>query len=71
MKIHLEHNGTILEYEHRPMPPERFASLCRLAGGAIGGVVLVALVNMVGIWAIVWAVVALAAAGAYKLIQSV
>lgn len=68
MKIHLEHNGTVLEFERRPMPPERFAAVCKLAGAAIGGVVLAALVYMVGIWAIPWAVGALVLVGLYKII---
>lgn len=31
MKIHAEYKGTVFEYEHRPMPPERFAAVCKLA----------------------------------------
>ncbi len=31
MRIRLEHNGTIFEYERRPMPERRFKALCTLA----------------------------------------
>lgn len=68
MKIRLEHDGTVFEVERKPMPLERFTALCKLAGCAIGGVVLVALVHMVGIWAIAWAVGALVLVGLYKII---
>lgn len=46
MRIRLEHNGTVFEYERRPMPERRFKALCALAaaGGYVG---------------IVWAVAAL------------
>ena len=51
------------------MPPERFSAVCKLAGAAIGGAVLLGAVRMVGIWAIVWAVGALVAVGLYKLLK--
>ena len=35
MRIRLEHNGTVFEYERRPMPEGRFKALCALA--AAGG----------------------------------
>lgn len=67
MKIHFEHKSTVFEFEQPPMTQERFAVLCKLAGGAIAGGVLVALVYMEGIWPIVWAVGALVLVGLYRM----
>ena len=50
------------------MPPERFTALCKLAGAAIGGVVLLGAISMVGVMAIVLEVVALLLVGLYKII---
>ena len=68
VKIRLDVEGKVFEYEREPMPPERFSAVCKLAGAAIGGAVLLGAVRMVGIWAIVWAVGALVAVGLYKLL---
>ena len=67
MKIRLEHNGTVFEFERRPMEIGRFTVLCKLAGAAVGGAVLVALVHMLGVWGIVWPVGVLVLIGLYKL----
>ena len=67
MRIRLEHNGTVFEFERRPMEIGRFAILCKLAGAVIGGAVLVALVHMLGVWGIVWPVGVLVLIGLYKL----
>jgi len=67
MKIHFELGDIVFEYEHRPMPEGRFRALCRLALAAIVGGALLGAVHMVGIWAIVWAVGALVAAGFCKM----
>ncbi len=64
MRVHLEHNGTIFDYEREPMPTNRFRAVCGL-------ITLLGAVHAVGLWAVVWAVGALVAVGAYKLIQSV
>ena len=32
MKIHVEHNGTVFEFESRPMKEGRFRALCALSG---------------------------------------
>lgn len=32
MKITWKHGGRSVEFEHQPMPPERFTALCKLAG---------------------------------------
>ena len=31
MRIRLEHNGTVFEFERRPLPEGRFKALCALA----------------------------------------
>ena len=67
MRIRLEHNGTVFEFERRPMEIGRFTVLCKLAGAAVGGAVLVALVHMLGVWGIVWPVGVLVLIGLYKL----
>ena len=67
MRIRLEHNGTVFEFERRPMEIGRFTVLCKLAGAVIGGAVLVALVRMLGVWGIVWPVGVLVLIGLYKL----
>lgn len=64
MRVHLEHNGTIFDYEREPMPTNRFRAVCGL-------ITLLGAVHAVGLWAVVWAVGALVAVGAYKLIQGV
>ena len=69
MKITWKHGDRILELEHQPMPPERFASLCKLAGAAIGGIVLVAIVHMLGLFGLIWSLAGLVAYGGYKLIK--
>lgn len=71
MKIRFKRGDVILEYEKGPMSPERFAATYRLVELAIGGAVLLGAIRMVGIWAIVWAVGALAAVGLYKLFQKI
>ena len=69
MKITWKHGDRSVEFERQPMSPERFNALCKLAGAAIGGGVLLLAVHMVGIWAIVWAVGALVLVGLYRLIR--
>jgi len=72
MKITLDRtdDDIHIQVERDPMPPERFTALCRLAGDAIGGIVLLGAVRMVGAWVFPWAVGALVAVGLYKIIQS-
>jgi len=38
--------------------------------GAIGGIVLLGAIHMIGVWAVVWAVGALVLVGLYKIMQS-
>ena len=58
-----------MEVERDPMPPERFKAVCKLVGAAIGGVVLLGAIHMVGIWAIVWSVGALVLVGMYRILS--
>ncbi len=68
MKITLDRNGDDIhiQVERDALPPERFTALCRLAGAAIGGVVFLRAVHLVGFWVIPWAVGALVAVGLYQ-----
>lgn len=69
MKIKLRHGDSCFEFERHPMPPERFAALCKLAGGAIGGVVLLMSIRMIGVWAVAWAAGMLLMYGFYRLFR--
>ena len=71
MRIHIEHNDTVFEYEHRPMPEGRFRALCSLALAAIIGAVLLGLAYMLGVWGLVWPVGTVAMYGLYKLFVGV
>lgn len=70
MKITWKHGDRSIEFEHQPMPPERFAVLCKLAGAAIGGGVLLGAIALVGFWAIPWAVGMLALYGIYLIFRN-
>lgn len=59
MKITLDADDRHFEYEVNPM----------LAGTAIGGVVLLGAIHMVGFWAIPCGMGALVAVGLYKLMK--
>lgn len=41
MKIHVEHYGTVFEYETTPMPESRFRALCGVAYALIGAAAVV------------------------------
>lgn len=69
MRIYIEHNGTVFEYEHRPMPEGRFRALCSLALAAIAGGVFLGAVALVGVWAIAWAVGAFTLYGLYQMFK--
>lgn len=66
MKVKWKHGDRSVEFERQPMPPERFNALCKLAGAAIGGGVLLGAVYMVGFRAIAAAVVCLILVGLGK-----
>lgn len=68
MKIRLDVDNRVFQYEREPMSPERFNALCKLVGAAIGGIVLLGAIHLVGFWAIPWTVGALVAVGVYKLL---
>lgn len=67
MKITWRHGDRSIEFERQPMKEGRFRALCGLAWGVIGGAVLLVAVRMVGLIAIVAAVVALALVGLGRL----
>lgn len=69
MKIKLDIENRSVEYEREPMPPERFNALYKLVKAAIGGVVLLVGVHMVGTWAIGGALAALLFYGFYQLLK--
>lgn len=35
MRIRLEHNGIVFEYERHPLPAARFRAICALAGAVM------------------------------------
>lgn len=63
MRFTWKHGARSFKLERQPMPPDRFAALCKLAGAVIGGGVLLALVHMLDVWGLVWAVAALVLVG--------
>ena len=63
MKLTWKHGSRSFDLERQPMSPDRFAALCKLAGAVIGGGVLLALVHMLDVWGLVWAVAALVLVG--------
>lgn len=67
MKIKWKHGDRSIEFECKPMPEGRFRALCKLAWGIIGGAALLVAVRMVGLSAIVAAVVALVLVGLGRL----
>ena len=71
MRITIDRSGDVTHttIEREPMPPERFEAVVKLAGLAIGGIVLLGLTRMVGMWAIGGAVAALVAVGIYRLLE--
>ncbi len=52
MRIRLEHNGTVFEYERRPMPEHRFKALCLLAGGGLYVGLVAAVAALCGGWGV-------------------
>ncbi len=41
MKIHVEHDGTVFDYESEPMPESRFRALCGIAYALIGAAAVI------------------------------
>lgn len=62
--------GAIRIYQQHPdWSKEQCNALCKLAGGAIGGVVLLASIHMIGAWAVAWAAGMLLMYGFYRLFR--
>lgn len=53
MRIRLEHNGTVFEYERRPMPEGRFKALCALAAAGVYAGMVWAVAALCGGWGVV------------------
>ncbi len=53
MRIRLEHNGTVFEYERRPMPEGRFKALCALAAAGVYAGMVLAVAALCGGWGVV------------------
>lgn len=69
MKVTIDRTGddVHVSLERDPLPPERFKVVCKLVGAAIGGVVLLVAIRLVGTWAIGGAVLAQVFYGLYKM----
>lgn len=52
MRIRLEHNGTVFEYECRPMPERRFKALCALAAAGVYAGMVWAMAALCGGWGV-------------------
>ena len=52
MRIRLEHNGTVFEYERRPMPEGRFKALCALAAAGVYAGMVWAVATLCGGWGV-------------------
>lgn len=52
MRIRLEHNGTVFEYERPPMPEHRFKALCLLAAGGLYVGLVAAVAALCGGWGV-------------------
>ena len=55
MKIRFEHNGTIFEYERKPLPESRFKALCAVAEAGIYAGIVVAAMKMCGVFGLLLA----------------
>ena len=52
MRIRLEHNGTVFEFERPPMPEHRFKTLCLLAAGGLYVGLVAAVAALCGGWGV-------------------
>lgn len=71
MRIRIERNDTVFEFERKPLSEGRFRALCKLAGAAISGAVLLIAIHFAGVWAIAGALGALLLYGFYKMTQDI
>jgi hypothetical protein len=69
VKIKLEVDGKVFEFEREPMSPERFTAICKLVALAITGTTLLVAIHLVGFWVIPWGVGAMVAVGMYRLMK--
>lgn len=52
MRIRLEHNGTVFEFERRPMSEGRFKALCALAAAGVYAGMVLAVAALCGGWGV-------------------
>lgn len=52
MRIRLEHNGTVFEFERRPMPEGHFKALCALAAAGVYAGMVLAVAALCGGWGV-------------------
>ena len=48
MRIRLEHNGTVFEYERQPLPESRFRALCAIVVAGIYSCMVTAVTALCG-----------------------
>lgn len=53
MKLRLERNGTVFEYEKKPMPEGRFKALCGIVAGAMGISILKVIASSCGAFGVI------------------
>lgn len=53
MKIRFERGDTAFEVEKDPMPPERFKTVCALAGAAVYAGLVIGVAALCGGWGVV------------------
>lgn len=71
MRVKLERDGTVFEYEYKPMERTRFRALCRLAHSLIYAAVFLGSLLIVGTPALVAAGILVFLYGACRCIESV
>lgn len=70
MKIRLEVEGKVFEYEKQPMEKTRFRALCRLAHTAILGALFLDALKIVGFPALAISAILVFFYGVYRAIES-
>lgn len=53
MKIRLERDGTVFEYERQPMKESRFRALCALAAAGVYAGLVIGVTALCGGWGVV------------------
>lgn len=53
MKLHFERDGTVFEYELKPMKEGRFRALCSIAGGCLYVWLTWVITSRCGLWGLI------------------